>query len=597
VSTSTTPPGSAPAAEAPPWFRNALRALAVAMGALHTAVAVLQQSMNEDGISYLDLGDAYWRGDFDAIVNGIWSPAYAWIIASTVRLVEPPIAWEFPVVQLANLGVYVVALVCFEFFWRRLTLRYYADGGSAGPWQAADGGAGRATRFPPAVWLALGYSLFIWSSLDLVNLWAVTPDMGVAAVVYLVAGFLLGASACAASARTMFPFGLLLGFGYLVKAALLPLGIVAAAFAALVMTGPVRRRVAAFGAALAGIAVVGGPLIVALSWSSGQLTIGDVGRFAYLKHVNEMPYADYHGALDRLAGRPVNPPRLIHEDPRVFEFAEPVGGTYPMAYDPGYWTRGLEPTVTVSGQLRALATSAMAYFDLFVRRQGGFVALVLLLFWMRRREEQRPEPSGETAILLWALAAFGMYALVHVLPRYVAPFVVLFWAGALARLAFPAGAMGARLATLGGVLLTVFVWINLAALHLDGVSRVTGFTPVAEASTERGAEAVAEPRPDHVAIAADLERLGLREGERIGFIGYSYNQYWARLARLRIVAEIHLHETQRFWTATPERQAEVLAAFARAGAVAVVSAPVPQQARPPGWQSLGDSQYLIYGLR
>jgi hypothetical protein len=363
------------------------------------------------------------------------------------------------------------------------------------------------------------------------------------------------------------------------------------------MTGPARRRVAAFGAALAGIAIVGGPLIATLSWSSGELEIGDIGRFTYLKHVNEMPYPDYHGALDRLAGTPANPPRLIHEDPRVFEFAEPVAGTYPMAYDPGYWTRGLEPTVTVRGQLRALTTSAMAYFDLFVRRQGGLLALVLLLFWMRRREALRAELSGETAIVLWALVAFGMYALVHVLPRYVAPFVVLFWAGILARLVFPAGALGARLATLGGVLLTAFVWINLAALHLDGVARVTGFTPVAEASTERAAKAAPEPRPDHVAIAAELKRLGLREGERIGFIGYSYNQYWTRLARLKIVAEIHLHETQRFWTAPPERQAEVLAAFARAGAVAVVAAPIPHEARPAGWQSVGDSRYVIHRLR
>ena len=581
---------TAPARESTPrtdtlrWLRHALRALAVAMGAVHTVVAMLEQSMNEDGISYLDLGDAYFNGDWSAVVNGIWSPAYAWVIALTVRVLEPSIAWEFPAVQLANFGIYVVALFCFEHFWNRLTLRYYGDAAGAEP----------VARFPPAVWLALGYSLFIWSALDLIHLWSVSPDMGVAAVVYLAAGRLLGSSAQPASVRSAFALGLLLGFGYLVKAALLPLGIVAAALAAAAMRGAPRRRAAAFGAALAGMLVVGGPLIAALSWSAGELTMGDVGRFTYLKHVNEMPYPDYHGALDRLAGTPANPPRRVFDDPPIYEFAEPVGGTYPMAYDPGYWTAGLEPAVSASGQVRALVTNAMAYFDLFVRAQGGFLALVVLLFLLRKREHaQASLLGGEAVLALWSLAAFGMYSLVHVLPRYIAPFVVLLWGALLARLRFSAEPLGAKLAALGGVLLVGFVWVNLAVLHLDGVRRVTGFTPLSESAAQPDAEAAPAHHADHVAIAAELGRLGLRDGDRIGFIGYSYTEYWARLARLKIVAEIHAHETRRFWEAPPADRTRALAAFARAGAVAVVAEPFPHESPPPGWEPVGDSGYLV----
>jgi hypothetical protein len=570
-------------ANGPRWLRNALRALAAAMGAVHCAVAVLQQSMNEDGISYLDMGDAYLSGDWSAAVNGIWSPAYAWVIALAIRLFEPSIAWEFPTVQLTNFAIYIVALFCFEFFWGRLTSRYYADSEGIVP----------TARFPPPLWLALGYSLFIWSSLDLINLWAVTPDMGVAAVAYLVAGRLLDASARRASPRAAFAFGLLLGLGYLVKAALLPLGLVALALAALAMAGSLRERAAAAAAALAGIVLVGGPLIAALSLSAGQLTIGDVGRFTYLKHVNEMPYPDFHEALERLSGTPTNPPRRLFADPPIYEFAEPIAGTYPMAYNPGYWTRGLEPTVTAAGQLRALITSAMAYFDLFMRTQGAFLAVVLLLFSLRDRKRARLLPlSGGTALLLWSLAAFGMYAIVHVLPRYIAPFVVLFWAGILGRLRFAADPSGRKLASVGAVLLIAFVWVNLAALHLDALSRVIGFTPLAESASQP--EASVESRAaDHVAIAADLLRMGMRNGDRIGFIGYSYTEYWARLGRLKIVAEIHAHDTQRFWEASAAAQAAALAAFAGAGAVAVIAQPFPLEKPAPGWQDVGNSGYRI----
>ncbi|MGD2033324.1 MAG: hypothetical protein PVJ74_12675, partial [Gammaproteobacteria bacterium] len=59
------------ATKSPAWLRNVMRIIALAIGAAHTTVAVLQQSMNEDGIDYLDMGDAYLRGDWDMAINGI----------------------------------------------------------------------------------------------------------------------------------------------------------------------------------------------------------------------------------------------------------------------------------------------------------------------------------------------------------------------------------------------------------------------------------------------------------------------------------------------------------------------------------------------
>jgi hypothetical protein len=567
-------------------WRNVLRALAVAMGAVHTTVAVLQQSMNEDGINYLDMGDAYLRGDWGAAINGVWSPVYGVLIAAAVRIVKPAIAWEFPTVQLVNFGIYVVALVCFEFFWRRLTSRYFA----------ASGAGEDAVRFPPALWLALGYSLFIWSSLNLIRIWAVTPDMGVAADVYVAAGLMLQAPDRPANARAAVALGLLLGFGYLVKAALLPLGVVALVLAAAAATGGLRRRGAGLLVSLAGMLLIAGPLIGALSWSAGHLTIGDVGRFTYLKHVNEMPYPDFHGAATRLPGAPLHPPRRVFDDPPVYEFAEPIAGTYPMAFNPGYWTAGIEPRVSVEGQLRALLTNAIALFDLFVRAQGGFVAIVALLWLLGRRAGiGSVRVSGETALILWALAAFGMYSLVHVLPRYIAPFVVLAWAGILAGLRFPADDTGKRLASLGAVLLTLFVWVNLAASNLEGLGAVTGFRPLAEGASQPSAE-IEHRAAAQTEIADALLQIGIRRGDEIAFIGYSYTEYWARLARLKIIAEIHSHDAGRFWNATADRQAGAIAAFARTGAAAVIAEPVAHEP-PPGWQPVGDTGYLIYRLR
>ena len=31
-------------------------------------------AMNPDGISYLDIGDGFWRGNLQMLLNGYWSP-------------------------------------------------------------------------------------------------------------------------------------------------------------------------------------------------------------------------------------------------------------------------------------------------------------------------------------------------------------------------------------------------------------------------------------------------------------------------------------------------------------------------------------------
>lgn len=581
---SSTRAASLPQHAAPRWLHPALRMIALGLAAVHTTVAMLQQSMNEDGIGYLDLGDAWLDGNPAAAGNGIWSPLYAWLVAAAVRVIGPSSSWEFPTVQAVNFLVYACALLAFGYFWRRLTAAYYAANG--------DG----AVRFPPALWLVLGYSLFTWSSLGLIEIWAVTPDMAVAAVVYLAAGLMLQAADEPTGGRSMILLGLLLGLGFLVKAALLPLGLAAVLLTAMSTAGAPAERARRFLIAAAVLLLGAAPLIATLSWSAGHLTMGDVGRFTYLKHVNEMPYPDFHEALERLDGRPVHPPRRIFDEPPVYEFADPVGGTYPMAYDPGYWTEGLQPTITAAGQARALVTSGMQWFDLFVRRQGGFFALVLLLGWMSVRPS-RPwwRIDAGRALVLWSLAAFGLYSLVYVEARYIAPFVVLFWAGLLLRLRFPEGALARRLAPAGAVLLSLFVWINLAALHLDGLRQVTGFTPLDETApapdTDAGTHAV-----DHPALADALAEFGLRPGDRVGVIGYAYSAYWARLARLRIVAEVQWQDQARFWEAPDAVRAAALEAFAAAGAIAVVAEPAAA-GLPAGWMPIAETGYLIHPLR
>src|SRR5262245_31889130 len=77
---------------------------------------VTRFTMNPDGVSYLDIGDAYWRGDWHNAINAYWSPLYSWILGLLLKALRPSSYWEYPLVHLVNFLIYVAALACFEFF-------------------------------------------------------------------------------------------------------------------------------------------------------------------------------------------------------------------------------------------------------------------------------------------------------------------------------------------------------------------------------------------------------------------------------------------------------------------------------------------------
>jgi hypothetical protein len=89
-----------------------LMVASVALGLLHPWVG--RYAMNPDGISYLDVGDSFFRRDSVNAMNAWWSPLYPWTIGLVLGVAKPSPKWEFPLVHLVNLGVFVIALFAFR---------------------------------------------------------------------------------------------------------------------------------------------------------------------------------------------------------------------------------------------------------------------------------------------------------------------------------------------------------------------------------------------------------------------------------------------------------------------------------------------------
>jgi hypothetical protein len=551
--------------------------VAIVLGLLHTWAGASSRSMNPDGIAYLDMGDAYLRGDWNMAINPYWSPLYSWLLAPVIYVFHPSMRWEFPVVHIVNFLIYLLALICFEFFWLRLMR-----------WQQANSSEAEIATFPGWAWLSLGYTLFLYSALNLIKIWSVTPDMLVAALVFLAAGLIVRIRAGAATWRTFALLGCVLGMGYLAKTAMFLLAFVFLGIS-FFSVGDLRRASKLVPVGLFGFLLIAGPYVAALSNAKGSLTYGDTGKLMYAWHVNSVPHPHWQGEVPG-AGIPRHPSIKIFESPPIYKFSGPVGGTYPISYNPVYWYEGITPRLELKGQVKVLVDALDYYFDLFFRQQGGLLVTLIFLYFFMIRSKNLPKLVRDSGLAIVALLALGMYALVHVQPRYIGAFVVLFWAELVAAVRLPNSREAHRLLAFAGAVMLSVNLINIAAFNFDGFRKLIGLprpNPL-NSATKAGARTWAGE------VAEELHRLGIESGDKIAVIGYAFTSFWARLARVQIVAEMFDWEADPFWLGGPAAQAEVLKAFAGSGARAIVAERVPLHVTPSGWHRVGSSNYYIY---
>ena len=88
-----------------------------------------------------------------------------------------------------------------------------------------------------------------------------------------------------------------------------------------------------------------------------------------------------------------------------------------------------------------------------------------------------------------------------------------------------------------------------------------------------------------------MTRLGTRSGDNVAVIGEgAWDAAWARLAGVRIVAEVPPEEENRFLAVGEATRDQVFDALSKAGVSAIVTDYMPACA-VTGWNKLGKTQY------
>lgn len=525
--------------------------------------------MNPDGISYLDVGRAFWHGNWHAAVNSHWSPLYALLTGAVIRLIHPSILWEFPLVHLVNFAILMATLFCFEFCWRELLRFAVRDG---------DCKAGQSY-----LW-AGGYLLFIYIHLDQHGIYRdvvlVTPDLLVAAFTYLAGGLTLRICRGDREVGSAALLGAALGIGYLAKAPMFPFGI--AVLLALLFAIRNRKRAVAT-VAITSLVFIGiaAPLVVELSIGSKHLTFGGPSRAAQAWYVNGVrPRLHWQGTPSRPAHHPIC---KISDWPEAYEFPGPVLGTYPVGFEPTYWLAGIDASFHARLQLAAVHMNLREYLT-FVLHDAGFLTAILLVLVLSEESISGclRRIGAFWPILLPCAFMFLMYALVHWEPRFTTAFAAIVVATALAATRLGDDVRSVKFLRAAVLALGIIVPSDTTLAIWDG--RVENW------NASRQVEA-----------AEELGKMGIRPGESVAVIGDGIVAYWAHPAGLHIVAEVPgfrqwlglRDSATAFWSSPPAIQAKLLTILEHTGARAVVGA-APDRSAPPDWSPIGKTGLVLH---
>ena len=319
--------------------------------------------------------------------------------------------------------------------------------------------------------------------------------------------------------------------------------------------------------------------------------MGDSEKLNYAWYVNLVPRYHWQGIPTKY-GTPDHPTKKLFDDPPVYAFDGPQHSTYPIWYDPSYWNEGVRTIFDWKSISRQTFENTAVYEDVTFNQQAAVVVICLLLFLIGSRGKLLLSDFAEYRILLIPIAvAFAMYVPVHVEERMIAPFLVLLWMALFAMFRYRNLPEIRRCASLAVAAVALFTIVMLA----DSI--------LGEVFSHGPRELVGSPAASlQWQVADQLHRIGVQPGDKVAWIRPAIftsrrNYTWARLAKIRVVAEVPTGQESRFWAASKDTHAQIFDALAQNGVSAFVVTEMPAGFSDSDWKQLGKTGYWVHLLR
>jgi len=537
----------------------------------------------QDAISYLDIADAYSRGDFSTAISSYWSPLYSWLIVVAFPILHARPETEAASMKILNFFIWLVSLYAFSFFIGRF-LEFF-DCLIRPTLEQNDKLVLSSDLMKLFLWI-----VFVCQTLSLCGVYMDTPDLLSCASLYVSSGLLLRL-VHHPDLRGGALFGLILGVGFYAKSVLFPLGLVYLGTLWLCLRlsrdeSVQHKATSTATTALLCFCLISVPFVGVISAKAGRLTIGDSGRMNYAHFVSKcIPFLQPNQAGTMLSGckHLKHPPALLLKDPQVFEFAEPIGGCFPPWLDSSYWYDGFEIVFDPTAQFVATVASISVFVRwFFFQALCGWAVIAMIA---RQRVYSMTSLFRCAPILVPSLAALTAYAFVSnnnllYSSRYFPAYFVLLYAGNLGSLELSRERKSLRAVIVGSASTALLFSLMLFAELKDNLQHGVHSTNV------------------DFNIAKALRSQGILPGDRVADVDALRRYYWAHLAGVKIVVEIL--DTDAYWQRYAINKDKLNYELGRLNVKAIVargsSSYFSSHQLPRGWQRLSDTDACIYRL-
>ncbi|MBN1353163.1 MAG: hypothetical protein JW994_00640 [Candidatus Omnitrophica bacterium] len=321
------------------------------------------------------------------------------------------------------------------------------------------------------------------------------------------------------------------------------------------------------------------PYVIAISNAWGRFTIGEQGPLNYAHFVNGVPLYHWQGESPE-NGIIKNPTRKISRQHEIYEFGTPVGGTCPIHYDLAYWHDGLKINFNLKNQLFVLLEN----FAKIMSIPGILLILYSILLFYLISGDKRVFVKGILQrwylMVIPALIVF-MYLLILITTRYIGSSIVILFLSIFSGMKIVDAKEYSRFANV--TLISILIIINaLTCYYLISEIYILNRDPNFM-------------NHEQWEVALSLKQMGIKEGDKVGFIGSSPKEYWARLAKVRITADMpYMGDAgfKRYAISDPD----VIRTFSKARVKAIVTKFVSngEDISIYGWRRLGATDYYIY---
>lgn len=420
--------------------------------------------------------------------------------------------------------------------------------------------------------------------------WYTTPDMLVSTFAYLIFATIIHLKIKGFNFCTSVLMGILFGLGFLVKTVMFPFAFVFLFFSSFLIKNVKKKLFYIFIVFLV-FSLISGPFIYVLSKKKGFFSFGESGKLSYAWFINNVPYEwDWYERVPG-AGTPLHPLKKIHRDPPIYYFGDDFkNATYPVAYDISYWWDGVKVKFDIKQQLGALPDFFRDYYFVFLDSARSEIVYILLflLFASGRGNEFFNELKRNLFLLLPSIIGVGIYLFVVFEKRYIPGFLIVMWLILFASLRLAKRAVSGYILSYAMLTLVVIMLLRFLLMGSNYVSLIVH-------DFKSGKEA-----NEMWVVANELNKTGLSRGDKVATISDESNQYWARIAGLRIVAEVSPEDyIDEFWGLSEGKRLEAIKVFSNTGAKALVTPYIPEYALNSnlhGWKRIDNTNYHVYSL-